>query len=569
MIVSHEWLKQFVPHNLSPQEVGDLISRHTVTLDGIEAAGADLSAFVVGRVVTAAKHPNSDRLSVTKVDDGSGELLDVVCGAQNIVVGAKYPFARTGTLMPAGITIEKRKIRGETSNGMLCSARELMLGEDHDGILQLHTDADPGTPLLQVISAGDSRLNLDVLPNRPDLLSHRGVARELSAIAGLPINILPLEGLAPSREEQHGVIGGMSAHASSTGWAAASHKGVTIRVEDAESCPQYLAVIVRGVRVGDSPAWLKQRIESIGLRSISNVVDFTNYMLHGYGQPMHAFDLGKLALSSIVVRPTRAGESLVTLDGVERKIETGTTVICDGERPVALAGVMGGRDSEVTADTTDLLIEIASFAPRFVRKVRRSVQLSTDASYRFERGVDERALEEVAALTVFMLPHIAGGSVESLLLVGVEPSVAKPVPVRTARVSQLVGVSIPFTECVRYLESIGCTVQINQFAENGSTETTGGDVNPVLHVTSPSWRNDLNLEVDFIEEIARLKGFDTLPDELRATRPGNVPDHPLHIVGRRVRDALVSAGLAETRPMPFTKTGDESLRVRNPLASSP
>ena len=570
MIVSHEWLKQFVPHDMSPAEVGDLISRHTVTLDGIESAGADLSPFVVGRVVTAAKHPNSDKLSVTKVDDGSGELLDVVCGAQNIVVGAKYPFARTGTRMPAGITIEKRKIRGETSNGMLCSARELGLGEDHDGILELHTDAEPGTPLLQVLSAGDSRLNLDVLPNRPDLLSHRGVAREIAAITGLPYNLLPLENLDTSLAlHADDKIGGQAVTqpTNTQGVRTATHNGITVTVEDSASCPHYLALTVRGVKVGESPAWLKQRLSSIGVRSISNVVDFTNYVLHGYGQPIHAFDLGKLTGSSVVVRPTRAGESLVTLDGVERKIETGTTVICDGARPVALAGIMGGRDSEVTDTTTDLLIEIASFDARFVRKTRRSVGLSTDASYRFERGTDVHALEEVAALALFMLPRIAGGTVESLIYVGAEEEDAKYVPVRVERVSQLIGADLSANDCIRYLQSLGCTVAT--LADPLAPAVGANDDYPetkTLHVTAPTWRNDLNLEVDFIEEIARLKGFDTLPDELRATRPGNVADHPLHVVSRRVRDALVSAGLAETRPMPFTKTGDESLRVRNPLA---
>lgn len=553
MIVSHEWLKQFVPHNLSAQEVGDLLSRHTVTLDGVEAAGADLSAFVVAQVVQAGKHPNSDHLWVTKVDDGSGNILDVVCGAPNVEVGTKYPFARTGTKMPAGITIEKRKIRGETSNGMLCSARELGLGEEHNGILALETDVAPGTALLQVIRAGDYRLNLDVLPNRPDLLSHRGVARELSAIASLPINILPLEGLSPNREGTHGVIGGTSASpGSASGTAIASHNGVTVRIEDAASCPQYMAVVIRGVKVGESPTWLKQRLESIGVRSISNVVDFTNYVLHGYGQPIHAFDLGKLAGSSIVVRPTSEGESITTLDGVERKIEAGTTVICDNERPVALAGVMGGRDSEVTAETTDLLIEIAAFDARFVRKVRRSVNLSTDASYRFERGTDERALEEVAALALFMLPKIAGGTVESLIHVGVASKTTNSVDVRPARVSHLIGAEISLEEITRCLSAIGCTV-------TGDATT--------LHVTAPSWRNDLGLEVDLIEEVARLVGFDNLPNELRATRPGSVPDHPLYVQGRRVRDTLVAAGLAETRPMPFTKVdGGPTLRVRNPLA---
>ena len=562
MIVSHEWLKQFVPHNLSAQEVGDLLSRHTVTLDGVEAAGADLSAFVVAQVVQAGRHPNAERLWITKVDDGHGTLLDVVCGAPNVVVGTKYPFARTGTLMPAGITIEKRKIRGETSNGMLCSARELGLGDEHDGILALDTDAPPGTPLLQVITAGDSRLNLDVLPNRPDLLSHRGVAREISAITGLPFIPAHSENTTVDADGNVRVAGGGGAISNpAVGATSASQGGVSVTVEDIANCPQYLAVIFRGVKVGESPAWLKKRLDSIGVRSISNVVDFTNYILHGYGQPVHAFDLNKLAGSSIVVRPTRENESIVTLDGVDRKIETGTTVICDGQRPVALAGVMGGRASEVTVDTTDILIEVACFNPRFVRRVCRSVGLSTDASYRFERGVDAAALMQIAAQIIFMMDSVAGGQFDGWISVGAAPVAATPVVLRPSRVSYLIGADISVAEINRCLTALGCHVQT---ARRGR-ELNGDESS--LHVTSPSWRNDLNLEVDLIEEVARLVGFDNLPNDLRATRPGSVPDHPLYISGRRVRDTLVLAGLAETRPMPFTKVdGGPTLRVRNPLA---
>ena len=450
MIVSHEWLKQFVPHTLTAVEVGDLLSRHTVTLDGIEAAGADLAPFVVAQVVQAARHPNSERLWVTKVDDGSGTLLDVVCGAPNVLVGTKYPFARTGTLMPAGITIEKRKIRGETSNGMLCSARELALGDEHDGILALETEAPPGTPLLQVIAAGDSRLNLDVLPNRPDLLSHRGVAREISAITGIPLHELPLD-------DSSGIAGDVSIPGTTA--TEVSIGGVTIRIDDVASCPKYCASVIRGVKVGESPAWLKKRLESIGIRSISNVVDCTNYVLHAFGQPVHAFDLGKLAASTIVVRPTREGESIVTLDGVERKLETGTTVICDGERPVALAGIMGGRNSEVTDATTDVLIEVALFEPGFVRRVRRAVGLSTDASYRFERGIDPAALQQIAAFTAFMLTDIAGGEVGGSIHVGDSAASTQPVTLRPARVAHLVGAEISVAEITRCLTALGCYVR--------------------------------------------------------------------------------------------------------------
>lgn len=542
MIVSHEWLKQFVPHTLSAEEVGDLLSRHCVTLDSIERTGADLSQFVVAQVVQAARHPNSERLWVTKVDDGSGELLDVVCGAPNVVQGAKYPFARTGTVMPAGIKIEKRKIRGETSNGMLCSARELALGEEHDGILQLDTDATPGTPLLEVIPAGDARLDLDVLPNRPDLLSHLGVAREVAALTGGAVN--PFGDVAAAGQALQTF--------EARGDVEAEHDGIHVRIEDTASCPTYLAVVIRGLQVGPSPQWLQQRLASIGLRSISNVVDATNYVLHGFGQPVHAFDLAKLAGNAIVVRPTRLGESLVTLDGVERKLDAGTTVICDAERPVALAGVMGGRDSEVTNATTELLLEVAHFDPRFVRHVRRAVGLSTDASYRFERGVDAGSLREIAMLGALLITQVAGGSIESVIEVGAEMRGRPDVKLRPTRLAALLGVPVPTEEITRRLESLGCVVM------------SAGDA---LRVTPPTWRHDLLLEVDLIEEVARLGGFDVLPDELRPFRPGNAPDHPLYVAGKRVRAELVSLGLSEARPMPFTSKGDDSTpRVRNPLA---
>ncbi|MDQ8173863.1 MAG: phenylalanine--tRNA ligase subunit beta, partial [Gemmatimonadota bacterium] len=541
MIVSHEWIKQFVPHDRSAQDVGDALSRHCVTLDHIARLGADLASFVVAQVVEAGRHPNSDHLWVTKVDDGSGTLLDVVCGAPNVVAGAKYPFARSGTIMPGGLKIEKRKIRGETSNGMLCSSRELGLGQEHDGILTLDTDVAPGTPLLEVLPSADARIDLDVLPNRPDLLSHLGVAREVSAILGVPMHARPADIAAVLHEAP--------VH---TGMAQVSGAGVSVRIDDALSCPRYVAAVIRGVRVGPSPDWLRGRLESIGQRSISNVVDATNYVLHGLGQPVHAFDLATLAGGGIVVRPTGDGESLVTLDGVARSLTAGTTVICDGMRPVALAGVMGGLDTEVTDATTDVLLEVAVFEPRFVRRVRRAVNLSTDASYRFERGVDAGDTLDVARTAAALIVQVAGGEVVAFLDVGAPVTPRTSVTLRPSRLARVLGVAVPPSELRDRLESLGCAV----------TEDAHG-----LLVTPPSWRHDLLLEVDLIEEVARLVGFDTLPDELRPFRPGTAPDHPLHLAGRRVRDLLVGMGMAETRPMPFTATGDEHTpRVRNPLA---
>lgn len=541
MIVSHEWLKQFVPHTHSAQDVGEALSRHCVTLDNIESLGTHLAPFVVAQVVEAGRHPNSDHLWVTKVDDGTGTLLDVVCGAPNVVAGHKYPFARTGTVMPGGLKIEKRKIRGETSNGMLCSARELGLGEEHNGILTLTTDVPPGTPLLEVIQRADARLDLDVLPNRPDLLSHLGVAREVSAITGVPLQAVPPELTAapstlPVKMGDDMVQG--------------EHAAVT--VADTTACPRYVAVVIKGVTVGPSPEWLQQRLDGIGARSISNVVDATNYVLHGFGQPVHAFDLGKLNGRAIVVRATREGERIVTLDGAERPLAAGTVCICDAAAPVALAGVMGGLHSEVTAETTDVLLEVAVFEPRFVRAVRKAVGLTTDASYRFERGIDAGNTLDIAKHAAALITQVAGGEVVELLDVGRAPARRAPVTLRPSRLARLLGVAVPVDEIVRRLESLGCQV------------TPEGEA---LSVQAPTWRHDLLLEVDLIEEVARLVGFDALPDELRPFRPGSAPDHPLHLASRRVRDVLVGAGFAETRPMPFTATGSEhSPRVRNPLA---
>jgi phenylalanyl-tRNA synthetase beta chain len=367
MKISHDWLRAFVPHALTPQAVGELLSDHAVTLDAVAPLRADLAPFVVARVIESERIPET-KLSFNKVDDGTGVPLDVVCGAPNVTAGALYPFARTGTVMPSGLTIEKRKIRGFTSNGMLCSARELGLGDDHDGILALEVDVPPGTALLAAMPIGDTQLDLDVLPNRPDLLSHRGMAREVAALTGVPVR-LPSELRSDAPIPQ-----------AADGMSAAAARGVRVTVQDPAGAPHYLAAVIRGVKVAPSPEWLRQRVESVGSRSINNVVDATNYILHGLGQPVHAFDLATLAKSAIVVRKAKAGESLVTLDGVTRTLEPWMTIIADGERATALAGVMGGKASEVTGATTDLLLEVAHFAPREVRRVRRALGISTDAS---------------------------------------------------------------------------------------------------------------------------------------------------------------------------------------------
>ena len=541
MIVSYEWLRGFVPHALSPEALGELLGRHVATLDGLHRLRADIAPFVVARVVESEKIPDT-KLSFNKVDDGSGTLLEVVCGAPVVTVGAMYPFARTGTMMPAGFKIEKKKIRGFVSNGMLCSARELGLGEDSDGILELTTSAAPGTPLLDVMPVGDVQIELDVLANRPDLLSQHGVAREVSALIGAPLGVPEeLRSLAALATPVHGARAGSSG-------------GATVRVDDLDGCPRYMAVVIRGVRVGPSPAWLVERLKSVGARSISNVVDATNYMLHGFGQPMHAFDLGKLTAATIVVRRARAGERITTLDGVARTLTADMTVIADAERAIAVAGVMGGQDSEVTDATTDILLEVAAFEPRRVRQSRRALNLSTDASYRFERGVDAGATARTLEIAAGLIVQLSGGRIDGAPIdVGGPPAPMVAVPLRPLRVSRVLGTPCEAAEIARRLRSIGFTI--------------ASQASDSIHWRPPSWRNDVTQEVDLIEEVARLGGFDTLPDDLRPWRLGTVPDHPAHLAGLRVSNALVAAGLAEVKPMPFVNGvgGATHSRVDNPL----
>ena len=542
MKISHEWLRAFVPHALAPEEVGELLSRHVVSLEGLERTRADLAPIVVARVVESRKIPDT-KLSFNLVDDGSGTPVEVVCGAPNVAVGTRYPFARVGTVMPGGLKIEARKIRGMTSHGMLCSARELGLGDDAEGILALAVAAAPGTALLDALPLGDAVLDLDVLPNRPDLLSHVGVARELAAITKRPM-ATPAELRALPRAPK-----------AVRGAAAAQAKGVRVKVEDRAGCPRYVAAVIRGVTVGRTPDWLARRVESVGGRAINNVVDVTNYVLHGLGQPVHAFDLRTLAHGAIVVRKARAGETLVTLDGVERTLEPWMTVIADGDRPVALAGVLGGHESEVTAATTDVLLEVAYFAPKDVRAVRRAFGLSTDASYRFERGVDGGATAAIAVQAAGLIVSVAGGTIEALLDVGAAPRSPRPVALRPARVERLLGERVGAPEIRTLLGAVGFRVKPG----------AGG----ALAVTAPSWRHDVSRDVDLVEEVARLRGYDRLPDAVRPYRPGTVPDDPLHLATRRVRDALDASGLAEARPMPFvaeTSASHPHVRVTNPLA---
>ena len=608
MNVSYAWLKTFVDFDIEPNGLRDLLTQRVVTVDEVVPLRPDLAPIVIGRVVECARHPESDHLSVTKVDAGTAELLDVVCGAPNVRAGKSYPFAPVGTTMPNGMKIERRKIRGAVSAGMLCSARELGLGEDHEGIMELDVDAPPGTRFLDAFPAGDTRLVLDVSPSRPDLLSHLGVAREIAAALGKDIRPLIWTGArdflgSPSPEQESmtrrlldelpAAIAGERLDASAIADAVSGlvgeeneaavslidavrtmpdrprHRGATeaqtggtrVVLEDAVGAPRYCGVVIRGVKVAPSPKWLADRITAVGGRPINNVVDATNFMLHGFGQPMHAFDLAKLAGPAVVVRRARAGERLVTLDGVERALTPSITVIADQERPQALAGIMGGRDSEVTEATTDIFLEVANFDPRATRAARRALGLSTDASYRFERGVDIEWTPFWLSHAVALITSVAGGIADEDADLYPEPRFQSPVRLRVARIAKLLGAPIPAKEAISLLRSIGFLVEWEP-----GTEMLHGDQE--LRVVAPSWRFDIAHEVDLIEEVARLHGYDRFASDLRPFRAGTVPDAPIELLASKLRITLAHAGLFEVRPMPFVSGGERHVRVRNPLAEN-
>ncbi|HYC53029.1 MAG TPA: phenylalanine--tRNA ligase subunit beta [Gemmatimonadaceae bacterium] len=542
MNASYEWLKAFIDIEADPYRLRDLLTSHTATVEDVVPLRSDLAPIVVARVVEAGPHPDSDHLWLTRVDAG-GELLEVVCGAPNVVQGALYPFAPVGTTMPNGMKIERRKIRGIYSNGMLCSARELGLGDDHQGILQLHIDARPGTRFLEVMPAGDSRLVIDVGANRPDLLSHLGLAREIGVVTGRPWQLPEIPGMVPPIPKPTTVSGN-----GSTG-------GIDVRVDLDTRTRRYMAAVIRGVTVQPGPEWLARRLEAVGVRPISNVVDATNYVLHELGQPVHAFDSTRLG-KRVHVRKAHAKESLRTLDNVTRTLNADVVVIADGERAQAVAGVMGGGDSEVSAATTDLFVEVASFDPRLTRAARRGLGLSTDASYRFERGVDVNLAPLALDRVVRLIMAVAGGTVaDAPLDVLAEPASPLELVLRLKRITQVLGAEVPLDRARKYLEGAGFETVSKSDRE--------------LTVRVPSWRGDVSSEIDLVEEVARFHGYDTFPDDIRPFRPTTTRDDPHWTLANRLRERLVGMGLHEVRPMPFVSGSDEThVRVANPLAEN-
>ena len=550
MNISLRWLQDFLRRELDPADVTARLAMLGAPVDAVEPLHADLSDVVVALVEDVRPHPNADRLRVTTVNDGSERRLTVVCGAPNVTAGRKYPFARVGTTVPHGksgapMKLEKARLRGEVSEGMLCSARELGLGPEHDGILELDTDAAPGTPFLAAVGLADYRLVVDVTPNRPDLLGHKGMARELSTSYSTPFRLPVIPGAA-----------GIDVPPARRAGAADVVAGLRASIDDAESCPRFHAAVIRGAAVGPSPEWLRRRLESVGVRSINNVVDATNYVMFELNQPMHAYDLALVRGGSLIVRRARAGERLTTLDGVERPLTPDMVAIADAEGVVGIAGVMGGAGTEVSAATRDVLLEAAWWDPGRTRRTRRALNLSTEASHRFERGIDLWGGDAAMRRCIELVLATAGGELAEPPL-DLWPAPAHPprIFLRPARVAQVLGVELSWHELERHLVAVGATVVSKP--EDGR-----------IAVDVPGWRPDLQREIDLIEEIARLHGYDSFPSELRPFRLGNLPDAPEEAVAAALRRGLAAGGFYEVISLPMGPAGGpDSVRLLNPLAA--
>ncbi len=528
MKVPVSWLREYVPFDwpleqlaaklvFTSCEVDRIVTRGVPDLDG------NLGRFLVGRVVEAGKHPNADRLQLCRVDVGEGEPRQIVCGAWNFGAGATVAVALPGALLPgAEEPLGEAKLRGELSRGMILSERELELGADHSGIMVLEDGIEPGTPLADVLPLTETVLEIETGFNRPDLASVYGIAREVAALTGAELTAPPGRDPAPEGGET-----------------------VDVRVEDLEACPRYIGRVFRGAVVGPSPAWLKARLLAAGMRSISNVVDVTNYVMLALGSPLHAFDVSLLDEGRIVVRRAAAGEKIVTLDGNERVLAPADLVIADASRPVAVAGIMGGEDSEVSPETADLLLEAANFDALTVLRTSRRLRLRSESSTRWEKGVDPHAAEQAAVYASELLVSLAGARLTGHADVHGELPGRPVVRLRPELADRLSGMTFPVEEQRETLRRLGF-------------ELDGDDV------TVPTWRaQDVTRPVDLVEEVVRFR-LEEVPATLPTRAAASVQLTREQRLRRQVEDVLAGAGYSEAYTWSLVSAGEGRLALEEP-----
>jgi phenylalanyl-tRNA synthetase beta chain len=518
MLVSLKWLKDYVDIEITAGELADKLTMSGLEVDEIKTISHNFSGVVVAKILSVRPHPGADKLSLCDVTDGS-QTYPIVCGAKNIKGGDYVPLAKAGAVIPGGYMIKSTILRGEKSDGMLCSEAELEIGDDSSGIMQLPSDLTLGLPLEEALNLGDTVLDVSVTPNRSDCLSMIGMAREVAALTGKKIR-MPAVKIKESAKD----ISALS----------------SVTIFDADLCPRYSARMIENVKIGDSPVWMKTRLEAAGLRSINNVVDVTNFVMLEMGQPLHAFDFHFLEEGRIVVRKSKAGEEFISLDEKSRILPDNTLLICDGKKPVAIAGIMGGLNSEVKEDTDTIFVESAYFSPPSIRRSSRRLAMPTDAAFRFERGIDPEGVIKALNRAAQLIADLSGGSICKNYLDEYPKKIkaVENIPLRLGRIREIVGAAIPANDVIRILKNIGMIVH-----QEGKGKYL---------VTPPTFRVDIEREIDLIEEVVRLFGYDRVPVNLPSVAVSEVAVIPRLELEERIRQLLIGSGYSEIINYSFT-----------------
>ncbi len=544
MLISLKWLKDYVELDMSPEELAERLTMSGLEVDALRRIDPAFRGVKVARIDSLRRHSQADQLSLCEVSTGDA-TFPVVCGATNIRVGDIVPLAQVGAVLPSGDVIRSARIRGEKSEGMLCSEEELGIGSDASGIMILPTDLPLGRELAEALDLADVVLDIGVTPNRSDCLSIVGVAREVAAIAGKALRY-PSSVVTETGDDIRGIT--------------------SVSIDNPDLCPRYTARVIKDVRIAPSPFWMRRRLEAVGMRSINNIVDVTNFVMMELGQPLHAFDFRFLEEGRIVVRRSRAGETFVSLDEKERVLQSDTLMICDGVKPVAIGGVMGGLNSEIQNDTETILLESAYFNPASIRRTARTLGMGTDAAFRFERGIDPEGLIPALDRAAGLMAELAGGSV-CRGVIDQYPLIVKTVekiPLRLRRIRDILGATVDEADVLRILENLEMTVE-----PAGEGE---------FRVTPPTSRVDIAREIDLIEEIVRMHGYDRIPATLPAVSVMVGAANVLSEVEKRFREIVIGAGYQEVINYSFVSPAavdqlglsetDERRRqvgIRNPL----
>lgn len=542
MQLSYRWLTKVLGTEVPLEQLLDTLTMAGIEVESVHDLGIADGRVVVGHILSREQHPNADKLSLCDVRAGDGGPFRIVCGAQNMKPGDLIPLALEGATLPNGMTIKKSKIRGEASQGMMCSGRELGFGEDHEGLLILPPADDENSPYREG-QPFDALIDVKVTPNRPDCLSVYGIARDVAALLALEDVVRPGREPAPGQD-------------------VATDESINLLVEAGDACPRYMGRIIRGVKIGESPLWLRRLVESAGLRSINNVVDVTNFILLEQGQPLHAFDLDKIAGGTVAVRYAYEGEKITTLDAQELPLETGDLLIADTKKPIALAGIMGCGNSEIDENTTDIFLECAYFDPGTIRRTSKRLGKSTDSSYRFERGTDWSAMEMLIDRAAALITETAGGQVIGRVQFLEGPQPAEPMKLNVRRTNKLLGLTLRSEEISQALRALGFSIHPVNDDE--------------FNVQIPAHRPDVTSDADLIEEVARVVGYDKIPARLPAITSRPATRNPDDELAYRIRRVLTGRGFLETTTYSFESANANILaglpetpqvRLSNPLSA--